>query len=96
MKNPDLLDRLLADAAQYPRRRRSAAILQGAIDTARHLFESLLVCLVVLKLAGLVTWHWVWILAPLWCPVLLAVVVVGGTWLELERARRARRRKVRS
>lgn len=30
-----------------------------------------LIILVVLKLAGLITWSWVWVLAPLWIPALI-------------------------
>lgn len=39
----------------------------------------LTVILVVLKLAGIVDWSWIWILAPLWMPVaiVLGIAVVG-------------------
>lgn len=29
----------------------------------------------VLKLTGVITWSWWWVTAPLWAPVVLAVVV---------------------
>lgn len=31
----------------------------------------------VLKLAGVVTWSWLWVLAPLWISVLFTAVVLG-------------------
>jgi hypothetical protein len=31
----------------------------------------------VLKLTGIVAWSWLWVLAPLWIPVVLTVLVVG-------------------
>lgn len=27
----------------------------------------------ILKLVGLITWGWLWVLAPIWIPVLLAI-----------------------
>jgi hypothetical protein len=37
--------------------------------SVRSLLEQLLVVFVVLKLAGLVAWSWLWVLAPLWVPL---------------------------
>lgn len=38
----------------------------------------LLIVFVVLKLTGLITWSWLWVLAPLWIPV---IAVIGITLL---------------
>lgn len=35
----------------------------------------LLVVFVVLKLTGLIAWSWVWVLSPLWIPLLLVLVI---------------------
>jgi uncharacterized protein (DUF983 family) len=39
----------------------------------------LLVLFVGLKLTGVITWSWVWVLAPLWIPllVLLGIVLIA-------------------
>ena len=36
----------------------------------------LLVLFVGLKLTGVITWSWVWVLAPLWIPVLILIGLV--------------------
>ena len=41
----------------------------------RRILELLLVVFIVLKLTGVITWSWWWILSPLWIP--LAIIVVG-------------------
>lgn len=40
------------------------------------LFGVLLILFVVLKLCGLITWPWVWVLAPLWIPLVLWLLVL--------------------
>jgi Flp pilus assembly protein TadB len=35
----------------------------------------LLVVFVVLKLVGVVDWSWLWVLSPLWIPILLALLI---------------------
>lgn len=44
------------------------------------LANMLLVLFVAFKLAGIITWSWVWVLSPLWIAlaVLLLVAVLGG------------------
>ena len=37
------------------------------------------VCLIVLKALNLITWRWIWVLAPLWIELLVVVLVV--IWL---------------
>lgn len=49
-------------------------VLFGAIcKTIGSICGVLLVVFVVLKLIGLVTWPWAWVLAPFWVPTALAV-----------------------
>jgi len=40
--------------------------------------QVVLVVLVILKFAGLITWSWFWVLAPLWIDVILLFVVLAG------------------
>lgn len=37
-------------------------------------WDVLLIVFIVLKLIGVINWGWVWVLAPLWIPVLLVVI----------------------
>lgn len=37
---------------------------------------ALFIVFLVLKLTGVIAWPWVWVLAPLWIPLALAVVGV--------------------
>ena len=32
---------------------------------------------ITLKLIGVIEWNWIWVLSPLWLPVLLFVFVIG-------------------
>ena len=36
----------------------------------------LLVAFVVLKLCGVITWPWLWVLSPFWIPLVIAVVAL--------------------
>ena len=38
----------------------------------------LLVIFIVLKLTNLIDWKWIWVLAPLWINLILAVLVLIG------------------
>ena len=40
----------------------------------------LLIVFIVLKLCGVITWSWWWVLCPLWIPIAvwLVLVVIGG------------------
>lgn len=46
--------------------------------------SALLVAFVVLKLVGVITWTWLWVLSPLWIPLalllgfLLVAIIIGG------------------
>ena len=37
----------------------------------------LLVLFIGLKLAGIITWSWWWVMAPMWVPFLVGVFVIG-------------------
>lgn len=37
----------------------------------------LLVAFIVLKLCHVIEWSWVWVLAPLWIPFLLTVIIIA-------------------
>lgn len=43
--------------------------------------DILLVVFIVLKLIGVIDWSWCWVLAPLWIPILLALVIVFFVWI---------------
>jgi hypothetical protein len=50
------------------------------------LFGTLLIIFVVLKLAGLVSWPWVWVLTPLWIlPILVLALGLVATVVALIR-----------
>lgn len=38
--------------------------------------EVLAIVFVVLKLVGVINWSWVWVLAPMWIPLLVGVVLL--------------------
>lgn len=38
--------------------------------------DLVLVAFIILKLTGVITWPWIWVLSPLWIGVLLFVVVL--------------------
>ena len=41
-------------------------------------FASLLTLLfIALKLTGVIAWPWVWVLAPLWIPLVISLVLVA-------------------
>lgn len=45
-------------------------------------FGGLLALLFIgLKLGGVITWSWWWVLAPLWIPIALVLFVIGGAAL---------------
>lgn len=31
---------------------------------------------IVLKLVGVISWKWVWVLAPIWIPIVLAIILL--------------------
>ena len=44
-------------------------------DIIRRTLELLLVVFIVLKLTGVITWSWWWVLSPLWIPLAIALIV---------------------
>jgi hypothetical protein len=45
--------------------------------TAFPFFGILALIFITLKLTGHIAWSWWWVLAPLWGPIVLAVVIAG-------------------
>lgn len=41
----------------------------------RRILELLLIVFIVLKLTGIITWSWWWVLSPLWIPLVIALIV---------------------
>ena len=39
-------------------------------------FGLLTLVFIVLKLTGVISWSWVWVLAPLWIPFLFGVIII--------------------
>jgi len=39
------------------------------------------VALIVLKLLNKISWPWIWVLAPTWISIILAVLIIGGVIL---------------
>ena len=37
--------------------------------------DILLIIFIVLKLCGLISWSWVWVLSPLWISIILIIIV---------------------
>lgn len=52
--------------------------------------EVLLIVFIVLKLTGVITWSWWWVMAPLWIPLSIALLA-GIIWLFAAALKGARR-----
>lgn len=39
-------------------------------------FGLLTIVFIALKLAGVINWSWIWILAPLWVPTVIVILIV--------------------
>ena len=37
-------------------------------------FDALAILFIALKLCGVITWSWLWVLAPIWIQLILAVI----------------------
>lgn len=37
---------------------------------------ALTIAFIVLKLLGKITWKWIWVLAPIWIDILLAIILL--------------------
>ena len=45
-------------------------------------FDGLLtIAFIVLKLTHVIDWSWVWVLAPLWIPIALALLIIAGAYI---------------
>ena len=51
------------------------------VERGDHIFTTTLIVFLTLKLAGLVTWSWWWVLAPLWMPTGALIVFAGAVFL---------------
>jgi CHASE2 domain-containing sensor protein len=53
-------------------------------------FSSLLTLIfITLKLLSVITWSWIWVLAPLWIPVLCALIIFVITVIRLTKKKLA-------
>lgn len=43
--------------------------------------DVLLIVFIVLKLIGVINWGWGWVLAPLWIPILIVLVLAFFAWI---------------
>lgn len=43
----------------------------------------LAIVFIVLKLIGLISWSWLWVLAPIWIPVVLSIVYLIASFIIL-------------
>lgn len=43
----------------------------------------LAIVFIVLKLTNIISWPWLWVLAPIWIPVAIVLVGLGGQLLYL-------------
>lgn len=44
-------------------------------------FEILAIAFIALKLMGIITWSWWWVLAPLWAPVAVILIIAAALGL---------------
>jgi len=53
-------------------------------------FDALTIVFIVLKLCGVITWSWVWVLAPLWgqIAIILLIVIIGVSIVLIRDGRR--------
>lgn len=54
----------------------------GTTSTGTSIAGLLGVAFIILKLTGVIAWPWIWVLAPFWIPLALALFV-GGLFLLL-------------
>lgn len=57
----------------------------------------LTIVFITLKLTGVITWPWIWVLSPLWMVIslIIAVSLVIGLTLTAEGARKKKKRSIR-
>ena len=43
--------------------------------------EALTIVFVILKLVGVITWDWIWVLSPLWIWLIISLIILFIIWL---------------
>jgi len=51
-------------------------------DTDNKLNAFLFLTFLVLKLTGVINWNWIWVTAPLWAPLAMAIITTVTVGLE--------------
>lgn len=41
----------------------------------------LTIVFIVLKLCGVISWGWIWVLSPLWIPAIVLVMIIVVLWI---------------
>lgn len=41
-------------------------------------FGLLTILFIALKLLGVITWSWVWVLSPIWIPLMVVILIIIG------------------
>ena len=41
-----------------------------------NLFEVLLIVFIILKLCKVINWSWLWVLSPIWIPIVIFIVIL--------------------
>ncbi|AXH49731.1 hypothetical protein KNU02_gp05 [Gordonia phage Pleakley] len=57
---------------------RYGVLMANTTETVRStsiLPTALLITFIVLKLTGVIAWSWVWVLSPLWIPLVVALII---------------------
>lgn len=44
------------------------------------LFTLLSVAFIVMKLCGVINWSWVWVLSPIWIPLIIGLAIYFIAW----------------
>ena len=47
-------------------------------------FDLLAVLFIGLKLAGVITWPWIWVLSPFWIEILIIIITLFLIWMKLK------------
>lgn len=55
--------------------------------------DLLQVAFIVLRLCGVIRWRWLWVLAPLWGPVAVAVVLIIVSWMTSGRGKHGKEKQ---
>ena len=49
--------------------------------TGIGIFDVVGIVFIILKLVGVINWSWWWVLAPIWIPVVLVLLILFLVWL---------------